>query len=429
MPIPCVERGLSHVRQHGKYGIVTMSIQAGIEIVPMEWQVARGRVAAVDASLAALLDNYATREPVLLLRLPYGTELSKVQALLSKKLTDTLAAKPLACIVSGAIELGLQGQRTYYPWRLIKPGSGLFTLPSLTYHHLRPNNNVTLSTGVRSLFFLPAISDSYHHNRLMRAFSLRAPIPQTLEQQSQLFQRLLQRTNCEWRSEIILLPKSWSSPISQDYQKLCQQSCLLQEEHVLASEARLIRYLLTEMQQQTGVTGRPEIVDISCYLLSMALGEQLGWAFAEDDSLAPSSQLREIYLNDYGLKDQWPTLIHIDYFSAIKPLYYSLRAPLQIANTGKIPHSLQAVRELSCFLQALQTYMQQSQLLEALSLHDLKLKFTCFHNMRDVLGLVQESENLAASDPSFQNNTDGHLQFAKSGLFLRGCVQVSAMDL
>lgn len=84
------------------------------------------------------------------------------------------------------------------------------------------NNNSTsalganLNAGSRSLFMLSKISDQAGHGKLQEHYGITLRAPSTPQEHWALFVEIANKSNCEWRNEVIYFSRTWINQLKSD---------------------------------------------------------------------------------------------------------------------------------------------------------------------------------------------------------------------
>ena len=407
-----------------------MGTQSSIEKVT--WDSARKRVAAVHPTLAKAIDALSPGKDMPLYRMtyPYGASLldqgvwSVSAQAVASELQYAVGGMPMALVLTGAAELFLSLPDRVSPWCLLKPGE--------LFPPVVPVKALQMTAGARSLFFVPHISDAYHHKNLLRDFSLRMPAPKELLQQWHLFKALVAHpaNACDWQLSLLCFPDAWVKRIHHDpaWQSV-QQLLFMQTWQKSLYQREQVFYHLALSCVQATQHGKPNpyLIDTFKHLLAITAGAVPGFSVAMDDSCAPVNLLQQIYVRSYGLRKYAPTMMQPSVFSMQQemPVYYSLQVPTTVEfspKSRKASNTLNDLRELQQLTQAFMADIQQqnSILYETSMAASLQqVRFDFFHSKPDPHDQVQLTDTLPQYDPDLFS-----AEFAKVGTFMRGCIRI-----
>ena len=181
----------------------------------------------------------------------------------------------------------------------------------------------------------------------------------------------------------------------------------------------------------------PYINDTAKHLIAIAVGAKPGFRVLLDDNIAPVSLFQKIYLESYGLKKYIPSVIGPAYWSEqnMAPIYYSLQYPTTYEfspKSRKVASTLYNLSELKCLLDIFTHASAGNQL----NVGDTILKqlgktlhFDYFHNKPDQQKEVKLTSLLPENNPSLLQSPELGREFAESGTFFRGCIQLSHHNL
>ena len=427
----------------------------------VSWQEVSIDVHQCNPELATIIDQLSPGDdlPLIKVSYPYGAQITHHTTLhlpndqgdlvplgdpsLDAELQTMLAGQdtllPLSLLLKGAAEIYTQFNERILPWSLLMPGQLLSLWRKLdqsdTFH---PVHIFNVTSGARSIFMAPNIGDSGAHNRLKRDFSLHAPPPINLHDHWEIFRAIAQHpdTHSTWQSELLLFPAKWLELIHHDPAWLPLRCYLYQYGWQTSAYSR--NQLFYNYAFSIALAGRnykpaPYINDTAKHLIAIAVGAKPGFRVLLDDSIAPVSLFQKVYLESYGLKKYIPSVIGPAYWSKqnTSPIYYSLQYPITYEfspKSRKVASTLHNLSELKCLLDIFIQALANNQLnVEDTILKQLgkTLHFDYFHNKLDQQKEVKLTNLLPNKDSSLTVSPMPDREFAESGTFFLGCIQIS----
>jgi hypothetical protein len=445
-------------------------IDEGKGFVKTYWDAIRKRVAKVEPRFAKLVDQLCPDKtfPIYLVYLPYGafkgdTESSfipkpdggyyrltnpDVPKEVVKHLGYGRASSPFGMVLEKELEyfIDLKREGITIPWFIYSAGT-FFPLTRML--NLKdspvytPNGVLTVTSGARSAFMLPNIGCATQHSNLQRDFNVKSPPPKTLYEHWNIFKQIVNSdvANCDWRSCLIYFSQKWVDKIHQDKSWIELKLYL----HELAW--KFYEYLRNHLtydiifsmiQRKRNLKPNPYLADTAQHLLATALGAAPGYTPAFTENALPLGFLQKVFVESYGLKKYFPTLMHTAHFNFKKdkfPIYYSLKNPSTHVFSPKsraVSSILSEIRELEHIMRI---YIEELQKENGMCLGTIisemasKVEFKYFHNETDRHRIVQSSAEIAAYDARFNKLGSEHVingaKFASDASFLRGCISIS----
>jgi hypothetical protein len=444
---------------------VFSEVNEGRGLVKCYWQDVREKVAKVQPVFAQIVDELGVDKkfPLYLAYYPYGalkgdtlsTFIPKVDGGYYR-LTDPNAPKdiiknlgygmssaPLAMLLEKNMELfiDLKDEGVTIPAVIYKPGDMFPFARILSRNSERvyaPNGVLTLTSGIRSTFMLPNIGCSTHHLNLQRDFNIKNHAPKTLYEHWDVFKELVnsQVIGSTWRSCLMYFSRQWLAKLDADpawhkmklfLHELAWTHYEYERNHLYYDVA------FSVMQKKRNLKPNPYLVDTARHLFAVALGAAPGYAPATDDRALPLDVIKRVYVDSYGLKKYYVSLMHPLHYSFESdkyPVYYSLQHPstrVFSPKSRKISSTLAELRELDHITRIFTSELSNPEnmcsdtIIGSVS-HDIE--FNYFHNKVDRHGIVKHSSKIADMDDRFSlNDLESNLAvFSSDAPFVRGCV-------
>lgn len=441
-------------------------IDEGRGLVRTYWEQISARVAKVEPTFASIVNKLDPDRsfPIYLAYYPYGaiegdTESSflpdqeggyyrLLDASTPKDISDHLGygknSSPLGMVLDKELELfiDLKQEGITIPWLIYKPGK-IFPFSRILSKNKRrvyaPNGLLSSTAGARSVFMLPNIGSAANHINLQRDFNVKNPAPKTLYEHWAIFKEIAhsKHADCDWRCCIMYFSENWVNHILND----SAWSELKQYLHDIAweqyeYERNRIYYDITfsMIQKKRNLKPNPYLADTARHLFTTALGAAPGYAPALDENALPLKLLQKIYVESYGLKKYFPTIMHPTHFcyeQDTQAVYYSLQHPSTHVFSPKsreVSSTLYEIRELE---RILSIFMQELSLDNGICsdtvIGDIakKISFDYFHNKIDRHKIVKSSTEISIHDPRFNMAETAHnARFSSDAPFVRGCISI-----
>ncbi|MBU0456285.1 MAG: hypothetical protein KKA99_05895 [Gammaproteobacteria bacterium] len=360
------------------------------------------------------------------------------------KLKDKLGYRsiPFGFITKNSVDIYLETDGLVFSVELSGPDKGI-EIGIFEYFGLTACYSV--SSGARSLFMIPKISEARHHKKLMREYQITCAPPKNIFKQWQVFKALYNSPsfNTQWESEIIYLTKPWDEGLKK-YKKKSQAWAALEAylyrkiyEHSEIGRRKTILEILwlkvVSILREEGF--RPDIyaIDTFKHLVHLFLGDRAGYRPFIDDSGGPITEFQKIYVETYGL-DQIPTMMGPALFSFEKnvPVYYSMQSPTMLSPNPyvrQVQTIIEEMRELMMIKSSLSHDFGNIKI-NNMKVHELVslMKLDFFHGELFSYGKdIRPTSEIPLSDKDFLYSPlqSDRLKFAESGSFIRGCVKIA----
>lgn len=440
-------------------------------LIKCYWSDIRERFAQVEPEFTAIVDQLSPDQsyPLYIAYYPYGATDADTQSSLFPniaggyyRLTDPCVPSdilqhlgystngtPLGMVLEKEIEcfIDLKNEQITIPWLVYKPGD-IFPLSTIlnkrSSHAYTPNGLLSSTAGTRSTFMLPNIGAAVNHANLRRDFNVKSRPAKSLYQHWHIFKELVNSDviQAEWRCCIVYFSKNWLTSLHNDI----AWKSLKQYLHELAwyryeYERNRIYYDITFsiIQRNRNLKPNPYLVDTAKHLFATALGATPGYAPAINNDGLPIDILQEIFVESYGLKKYWPTIMrtqHFNFETDRLPIYYSLQHPATRVFSPRskaVSSTINDMRELEHIMSIFTEELAKDGTLASDTVAGKIAKtvtFNYFHNSPDTHNITRSSMELVDVDNRFRSSPSFYLSeeasFAADASFLRGCVSISS---
>lgn len=355
---------------------------------------------------------------------------------------------PAGIVLQNSIELSIPTTKRIILFKNLFTSGYIFALWGELEKHssFHPHQLFDITSGARSIFFLPRISDAFRHRRLCQEFDFRLPPPTDLLSQWEVFKTIVKHpeAKCDWHSTLFYFSGKWLEKIRSDDKKWLLLSRYLfrfswQNTSFLRNKI-LYDFVFSRIQETRNLRPNPYVADMVKHLFMMGIGALPGFAPALDNIGAPVNILQKIFLEVYRLDSHYaPTILHPHWFSPEKPsspIYYSLVMPTSLEfspRCRKDHYALVDLRELAhlskIYLEEIpKDYLKISNTLFAEIVN--KIKFDYYHDGFDRDKFAQLTSMMPLSDPTLIYCPAGfdNKAFPVKAPFVRGCVKISLKE-
>lgn len=433
-------------------------------IEELTWKDVRDTVAGSCKDLADIIDNLSPGKEFTVFKVlyPFGMKiLDKSSFYLPFGLNSSVAitdnevdpniknqllysTPPLGIITKNSIEVFFDIHRKVFSLAIFGKGLELGI-----WEHFGWSSPYSITSGARSLYMLPKISESLSHKQLKRRFGILEAPPKHLYDHWQVFSQLANSSNfpSTWFCEVIFLSAKWADAIKNDeaWLKLAAYVNKKAWDHSAHSRKKaaldVVWEIFVRSLSNKELKFDPYIVDTLKHIMYICTGTvPASTPFIGNTDLGPLKSIQTIYEDQegYGLNEYVATIMQPQYFSINqpKPVYYSLQLPTlleSLPRTKKVTSVIDNVRDLSellnCFLSSnselwTKLIIEKSNLKEILE----NLQVDYFHGDMFAYGdLIKSSSKMPEFDQNLKYDplNDKKRIFASNSSFLRGCVRIA----
>ena len=438
-------------------------------LIKVYWKNIRNRVLKIEPLFTKIVDELDPDEsfPLYLAYYPYGSTIADPQYMYLPKnensmyswndsdmpkdvIHDLSYGKNSLCmgmVLEKGLEvyLDLKNEMISIPWLIYEPGTFFpfaKTLNEKSARNYAPNDILTIVSGARSTFMLPHVGCLTNHINLQRDFNIQSPPPKLLYEHWYLFREIIDSKiiDCNWQSCLLYFSENWLTHLHNDKAWLTLKMYL----HKLAwlhfeYRRNYIYYdiAFSVIQKKRNLKPNPYLADTASHLFTTALGAAPGFAPACDDHLLPIHVLQQAFVESYGMKKYYPTImqpVHFRFEQDRFPVYYSLQNPSTFVfspKSRKISSTLFEMRELQHIMKIFLDELSKKNILcsETIISEIAKyVDFRYFHNELDRHHVIKPTTDIASSDKRFHFVTSKYkikqARPSSDARFLRGCIQI-----
>ncbi len=417
----------------------------------LNWSEVKEDVEKYNPELANIIDSIklTTKHTFIKARYPYGKRIlfhgdlylptaeGQVEPITSDCLPKAIRNKldyrfvPIGIISSRSVEVYFETMNRVMPSKLYTEGD-IFGLWQL--FDPEPDGATKrlwhLSSGARSIFMLPKISDRASHDRLRRDWGISAYPPKSLLDHHQIFSEIAQREESEdpWACEIIFFTKQWADDVLSNKRFIDLYAYWLRQSWRQSLNCRnqmnfnLSQETFAETLSRRNVKPTPYILNTLSHIISIGNGTFPGFLPAVNNEVAaPITLIQQAYEESYLLKHA-PIIMYPHHLQPAEQeisVFYSMSFPTVLdfaPKSRKLPYIMSDIRELRFVTEILQEH-----------LNDNKVSFNFYHSEDDRYHEIQSSKLIPEEDSLMRAslNLPNKKRFPYKGPFLSGCVKVS----
>lgn len=331
------------------------------------------------------------------------------------------------------------------PWLIYKPGTFFpyaKTLSRKSNRTYAPNNILTIVSGSRSAFMLPNIGCLTNHINLQKDYHVQSPPPKILYEHWHIFKEIINSNamNSNWHSCLLYFSEKWVDHLHNDSSWINLKMYLHELAwHHFEYRRNHIYYdiAFSRIQKKRNLKPNPYLIDTVSHLFTTALGAAPGYAPACDNDSLPLELLQQAFIESYGMKKYYPTIMQPTYFnfeSDKLPVYYSLQNPSTFVfspKSRKLSSTLFEMHELEHIMKIFQEELSKDTAIcsdTVISEVAKKIEFNYYHNESDRHRIIRLSSEIATYDKRFylvnKKYKIREANFAEDAKFLRGCISI-----
>lgn len=431
-----------------------------IEMRLVKWDEIKVLTTKASPYLASLIEEAISKRdlPLILASYPYGVDIhlegqtyypapNNTLATLDESVIDNkykemldYSTCPIGLIIDKACEVYIESDEgRSIPFKLFRPGTffGVWEIMPQSKIQIRKPWTWNISSGARTIFFLPSVNERNSFSRLKIKHNLKSHMPKTVYGQRKVFAEIAQHSTTEWCTKVLFFPKEWLEDDSYALAKLKQYWYKEAWEQAFLWTTNIpfdysLELFFIELKKRN-IKPKPYLVDTIKHLLNIACNIVTGFKPVSNlKDTGPINLIQNSYLNDYHLKYYYPLLFQPDYllnsFNNSQYSYYSLQLPSLPPKPVEITNftsTLKMLRELkhtmSAFLHTLKKWPPSNSNFDLID----DITFDYFHSSLDKLDEIQTIDMLFEADATLRPDSisDPKLQ-PISSQFFRGCVRI-----
>lgn len=337
---------------------VAPDCKALTRIEEVTWGQVRDKVAQIKPTLAAIIDEFNPKKQNTLIKAwyPFGinirdkgqlylpTENGQLATLDEPQISVNLRNKldyspsPLALILDKAVEIYVETpEGRPIPLKIFPPGVtfGVWEVMSSPPILMHRGWDWSISSGARTLFMLPKITDTSSHLKLQRKNNVRAYTPRSIFEHRKIFAEISNHhaKESQWHTEILYFTRKWLEPQPKNIGWIKLKAYWADEawrQIGYWSNKMIIDFnweaYITELTKRK-IKLKPYLLDTVKHLVLIGSGTIPAFKPTDESQLvAPTLFIQEAYVEDYGLKTYAPVIMQPDFLSPNKNkyIYYSL---------------------------------------------------------------------------------------------------------
>lgn len=433
------------------------------------WKDVRERVHQVNSELAGLIDEISPSDKYHFyhVKAPFGFQLlrnglfylptpenndgialngPKMPKKIQEALHYNLYSNPVMLVLSKTLELYMTFAEQVIPFTLYEAGNlfGLTRILDLPTN-LNPSHveisNWDMTSGMRSCFMLPKVSQLGGHKNLQKHYGVIADQPTTLNDHWHIFSEIAnsqRHKSPPWFSEFLLFSQDWFTTFHDNAWLKLWLYFYQSNKAIMAFWSNSFTWDLNFSRIQHRKNIRPTssgVTETVKNLFAMATGSIPAFQAAQNDNGLPIKAIQDAYVNVYNLKNYMPLIMQPAYLGKHNkaPVYYSLQyhvydTKYQINSRHSKVSAMSILDEIHRILLRHLDELTKGKLKdETTPLHEVqeKVKFQMFHTLETIGENVKLSNTLQQTDQQLTcHNYSQNMVFPESASFFRACMQM-----
>lgn len=333
---------------------------------------------------------------------------------------------PLSLVLKGACEVFVEMIDRVVPLNIIRPNELFGVFEVLSYLcGIQAKPSWSVSSGARSCFLLPKISNSIKHSALKKKFNMVSGAPISLSEHHSIFSEICK--NSEWATELIIFPKDLltsNTPTALFFQKYLFEIGWKNSEHLRSSvNLDFLWNSFAEIIKKRNLKPNIYVMDSLKHLVMLGLGLLPGFRAVKNNALMDFELIKAAYKESYGLAS--PIIFEPAFCKKTKKenyVYYSLGYPTIYHGAPVMSHAptnIADLRDLKILANMLSDFCSVHQEMKHLS----ELFFEFFHTDRDQFGEINNANEIYEEILKGQKETIPE-SLPRYWQFGRGCVRV-----
>ncbi len=364
-----------------------------------------------------------------------------IPARLQKKLGyNPITQSPLAVLVERVGETYLPVNNNAYPLDILRTGDLLCpnNISRDRVYNLTPfmqpaYNLTTIVAGVRSIFMVPKISDSFCHQNIKKRFKVTLDAPKSFMEHGAIFRDIVHGEKTGWKTKILIFGNDW-------IEKLSDPAWARFTNHLLhkiltkhkSAEMLEVSSVLSYIDQKRNLRFNAMTLNMAKHLLNIAVGNAPCFRPSMDNEMAPIKLIQSAYVKHYGLTDYFPLLMEPTIINPNQPRdsYYFSNCPTlpQLAPESygnKAKSIINTIKDVKYIIDMYQNSLTSDAWVSnsAISYQSRCFKFSYYHN-----DVVDETDGIYHIDSFFKHDSRFNaLQIGAPPIYspvLRGCIKI-----
>lgn len=357
------------------------------------------------------------------------------------------SSSPLGLILNKSVEVYVQtSKKRSVPFKIFKAGTifGVWEIMEAPKVAVRSLWEWNISSGAKTIFMLPKISDTVGHAKLKNQLHIASFAPDTIYDHHKIFTEIAksQYLKDPWDTEVLFFTENWIKPQENNIGWIKLREYWMKEAwHQLLHWANKAVFDFNWETYSTELKRRKiklnnYLLETIKHLISIACGTIPGFSATNNNEVAPIQLLQNAYINIYGLKQYAPIILCPQFLSLDcpeKPIYYSLQTPSlpgKLAEHTEFSSAMKVLRDIKnmmdIFLELSNKWPYTYTVGNSFDFNEV-IQIDYFHNEKDKYGHISSILLLLQEDPLLMQVLLDDMKkksFPKTTQFFRGCIRL-----
>lgn len=360
---------------------------------------------------------------------------------IKEDLSYNIETNPVTLILENSLEIFLDKPTTENPLTFIVANEGsIFGLSRVLFEIAhQPAFLWNITSGVRSIFMLPKISQAKKYKRLRAELGIDINMPQSTQDHWDVFRKI---ANCgqfpAWKTRMIYFSKPWFNNLD-DPKKINFKNYLLEKTANFFNGPGgffIWETILNIILKKQDIRPTLYINNMVKHILQIGTGIIPGTSPDTSNKKAPIEIIQKVFTDIYNIKDYIPTIMTPNYFyphhDQRKPIYYSMHNPNLLDTPKKKDNSsnISDLYEVKSLLDKYIYYMKTNEFnIEHTQFHKFfnNSQVSAIHTHPERYTTIEPVDNIFSSDSRFKKTLypTKNKEIARFGAFFKGCFKIS----
>jgi len=288
-----------------------------------------------------------------------------------------------------------------------------------------------MTTGCRSVFMLPKISQAHKYKNLRRLTGHEIETPKTMLEHFGVFKELATAMESNWRSDVLFFGHKWFERMHKEQWKELELVFYKTLHERLKFWANIFPWDLSFSQAlaKRNIKHVGSIANYVKQIFAVSTGQILAHQPSTNDDKLPLQSLQEIFVEKYRLKEYNPIIFEGDTYKN-KPIYLSPQFPTidNTPNMDKLPSTVTYLDDIAYhFNRTMSTFKTGRLDFQWTPVVDLmeNIEVNFYHPFNQDHKNIYTIEQLLQTDSRLTlSNFPSNNKFPDNARFMNGCIQL-----
>lgn len=361
---------------------------------------------------------------------------------IKEDLSYNAETNPVCLVMENGFEVFISDPSVTMPLFIFIPRGGVFSVSRVVSdrpHH--PAFLWTMTSGARSTFMLPKISQTRKIRRLGTALNIDIEVPRSNLEHWELFKNIACSEQAPvWNAKILYFSKQWFEHLDDPAWIKFKVFLLEKFQRSFDSLGNLFIWdmIFSMILRKNKIRPSLHVNNLARQIFNIGIGVVSGMAPTINEAFLPISYIQTVFSDIYQLDDYLPTIMAPAMFNpydSCPPTYYSLQnstmvdTPRKRDNTSLISELYDVQSLMSKYIKSLQSdYFN----IEGTPLSEFanRCQVESFHPDSSRYSIINDSQLITAEDARFQQvlSNPGNKEVANYSSFFKGCLRIKHVE-